>query len=1154
MGNYTGKTKKHFSPNLTKSNQTENPNGEKNKKNLKDINSTKKNTDNSSKKDKIKVDNDKKGFGFAKNKKDIIKPKVRLTFNHTYNALNDIFMLDYWKLFRLSKETSSKYYSKIQQYEKILNSIYVNYLIKKYKWQKDHENAKKLAKAISNYKIHKYNANLERVINDVYKRNLSYRYELNSLNKNAIKKEKNYHKKDLDRNYKNIKGHPKSESAVTFLIDEEKKSSEDITVTKNHSNASPTTNFKIDEDQSYDHTRDLLNSLNNDDKSALSTYHRNIDNYNNEEIRIKPLDNDEMESSILSKRVNSYDKPTTNLKEENIINHVNYLEDDNSIKANYDKESIDFVIKPNAVLKDIALTIHKESRDDIDNLAHIIQFTNLTQQGFLAEKHSNSDDNKVSLAKQYNRSLEMILNNDNSKSKALGLEMLIKSVEDAKIYEKDELPKATELINGTANFNTDAKKQINAVYKTLRDERANEIWMNTFLRDNLENHATEILKNFNGDNVTIHKEDILFSNPNSNYIPQGVYEFHHHGKGIVTGENYVELKEVNSGKYNRIYGSTIDDISNKLGDNLLPSLINTADEEIKHLIKNQANETVANNIMKSFIEESMIDYTTFKKNSIESDVFNTLFSMNNSDKINIEEIINNSIEKHNVNSDSLKKELISLNNTLSYNEKLGRAQAHSKFFNTPNGNLVKEMSNIMSILEKKQMVKKDLIGDFIKQFNENIKDKSINPMEIRDNIIIDNVPKPHTNRNAVISDILKKAENISYPLLETMTGENENVSEVIHEINNEKMFNIIGVENQLLDHLKSKTISPELIAKYGSEQALEYGKYAFVQKPLQDLIEHQTKTQKRMEEYYNFLAHDDSEQSRNFLNWNILPEPTESINSDLNNHVKDLGESKIAFGNFVGAKLNEVSIKDLKEIHKTNLNVDKGNIYTSSINGTKKRIDMYFEAIDNLGSKLDNSIVNRETNILSHGLLNEEDLLNLGDINDSIKGVTEPVVKPSITLKNKKLSHSENLIEDMMSWNTSIMAKSVEEGISLGLASSTSDIQYVLPISPLKPEIKPKGMISSEINDGYDESITSPRIAPPSESPVKLSGNTGIKYNISAKSDGSVPTSSITDAIQKIVRSHSNAGPNLNVSLNTQNDHSSISDQWLKGRVKNLIK
>lgn len=872
----------------------------------------------------------------------------------------------------------------------------------------------------------------------------------------------------------------------------------------------------------------------------------------------------------------------------------NYLRDDNAIvtaiKARHNKLGVGQLSNPGYILRDIGEATLTNSEDGLKQLSYIAASTALSEQEIISVKLIKNGEDKITTAGMYKRGIDKIINNNYKGDRKKGLGMLITSLDKGGVYPEAEMPTVEEIMNKTSKLDTDAKKHINAIYNVSITDKAKEIYSSSLLGDNagrpdqrridglaksmrgIDPNGSNILDSkvnviqesseLNGININgkrIEKGQLLVSNSKESNIPQSVYKFAEHGRGKTTGEAYARIIDVNNESEHFIYGHNLLDISYNMETNFNAPQMKYITGALANETKNQElTKSVAVRVQQDFIENSMTNYKTFRKNSAEAEVISILSSEHISDKMEVTKIVDEVMLKHKVKSDIVRNELIGIDNTLSKSERVGRVQAYQEFFGTSHGASVETMANVTGVLEG-HSIKESQSGEMIRAFNEATRQRGSNPMpsaqersDIMTQMIIDKIGPVHTNSNNVINEFINQSENLAYEIPKA----NKNVENIVEKINNVKTYNGAGVLEQLNTNFEtaSVNISKETLEKYGVSKAKEFAKDAFINKPLLKAELHQISVNERLGDYYSRLVKDGSDESKNFLNWN-------NITSDLslNSEIEELGKSKIAAsGKFIGASINELSMEDLRKIHGSTVTAEMKEAQILALTGTKERISMYFEQVDKLGAGGNEAITNRKTNLVSRGLLGSDEINNLGDINEAIKKAGEEAAirteSAAVKLEKETIKNAGDVIRNLKGWQKGALVGVVAGGIALGLASVTAGSQYTAPSSALRPQRKPNGKGSSDINGDFDEPDDNQRTAPASSSSARLEEPRGIKYNISAKSNGHVEASSFSGLIENIIRNNTNVGPKLNLSLNTQNDTKNVTDQWLQNKVKNLIR
>jgi hypothetical protein len=829
-----------------------------------------------------------------------------------------------------------------------------------------------------------------------------------------------------------------------------------------------------------------------------------------------------------------------------ILKADNYLRNDNvlitAIKAKHNKGAIGYISTPNYIVRDIAEEIFKGDKAGMEHLKNIYRLTDETEQKLIDIKHIKNGGEVLTNAPAYGRGLNLLAQGNAEE----GLDSIIHAMT-GPIFKKVDpetgkiiVPTGKSIIDGTADFSDDMTKSLHSLYTLFQDSRASDIWYSPLERnragasaDDIIQGLTNIYRNANlpDSEINRNKKKLIKESMDADFFTlngqrigeknvlynvsdeykQGVYRMSGYDVGGNSKQSFINLTDINSGEELKIYGSSFLDISDKITKNF--GIAKRADG---------AEGALSDNIQKRFINASLGSYGDFKQHSMEAELIHkSLNGQVEHDKI---DLANSIMGKYN-----------------SY-EQQAIAQTYQDFFGTQNGASVEDFARHTEALRKHNVQNPESL---IAQFNEKIRQAGANPRQVKEDMIVDAMNKDGlvSNRQRVISDISREAAQIDEPPVNRSTAR-----ATIQQINDSKLYNLREVAGQLHDNLRGQlgNVDPELISKYGDERLYKMAESKFVHTELNKARSHNVAELENLQKNYANLVEDGSEEAMSFLNWNSK----DVVNSYINDkNIEALGEARIAFGQHIGQRINDLSIADLRGIHSMSTE-GVPTEYLRAMRETQERVGEYFSVLDDLGKGESAPIMDRVTAKMG-STLGEDQLSQIGDINEAIrKAGAEAAQAETKTIESATAEVAEVASKAGHGRTAKVLAGA---GIALGLASVLAGTQFTAPPTALEPTRRPNGQGSPDSNGNYDEKPqVTPRVAPPTNSEQRTIVGSGVNYKVRAKSDGSHNNESVLAAIKHTISKFS--GPNLNVNVNTQDDTSGVSDSWLQEKISSLLK
>jgi hypothetical protein len=305
---------------------------------------------------------------------------------------------------------------------------------------------------------------------------------------------------------------------------------------------------------------------------------------------------------------------------------------------------------------------------------------------------------------------------------------------------------------------------------------------------------------------------------------------------------------------------------------------------------------------------------------------------------------------------------------------------------------------------------------------------------------------------------------------------------------------------------------------------------------------------------YESLVSTNSDKANDYLNWSdadkYMDAATGGLKYDnvslvLNREevLNTLGNQRIASGDFVGAKISDLSLDDLRNVIGAKGN---GNAY----NQTQTRVNAYLSAVDALdaesgGNKQINAMLNiihsRNTNYSNFATSSIDDAVDL----DSVVTQMNDAIKKAGKVLNGPV---EDIVKNTSMWNNKSVK--IATGIALGLAAAGFIAsQFTSPPSVLNPSKRPNGT-GSPNPDGDYSSSSKPMItaAPPSENTVRMASGNGVNFRVKGVMNPNLSNRDIAEAVGRTARKQGN----LNVNVNSR-DQSNIDRSWLQQQVSNMI-
>lgn len=842
-----------------------------------------------------------------------------------------------------------------------------------------------------------------------------------------------------------------------------------------------------------------------------------------------------------------------------VLKNTNYYADPEtlmiSLKARHNKGAIGLISNANLALRDTfqSIAVNSGSYEMFDVLEPARVLIDTSEQKIIDIKHLRKDE--ISAAKSYNDAVSNMGRAKNIDEFQEAFREFYNASKVNGIY--DNIDTVEDIMSGKADMALEGNRALSGVYEALKDDENRKIYRSrlrtsgsSLNSDWFDREGTvDILNALNGesveksviankkieairtamDSLNIKSGDVISKADNS-----GVFEVL--GSDLIGKNRYLELRDLSTGAVSKIHENIDENINDYIQDNFLVLKGKTRDEIISK--SNELREL-------GFITKSK----------------NDLLGGGSAARDIIEGAIAEGGTNYSKDQSPLAYAIDYLSNgSREYGHRFDKANAMEK------AGLLK----IYNEFGRDKLAAMNVANDIIEKSGANRYDsRYMMERMYYDLIERGNVAKLAREEQAqIFKDNLKKiSEDIAgYNNYSGSVNLNDNITK-LHDINALKKKYSENTTSLLRDN---SSLTVDDISEVTGEL---YGK-EYVQKAKYNANAIKSNTDAFIDIYKNNNGY-----NKVGFNWEANLYDLGSADS-----LKELGKSKIGFGEFANASIEDLSIKDLQKILNDDMSfsefgseildgidIDFGEnkkILDEIMAESKMRVEAYVNAVSSSGTDgaldtLRTRVTNGKNIYLSEGakLADEakEEIIQRGleakKIREAaameIKEGIEEAAKNNINTQNvnKVGKEADGIIKGAFDWKGIAKNKWVLGGTALGvgalaLASSNASKNYLKP-----KQVDPEGANFDARRENESESGVS-YTAPPS--PPKRAILGGLAMSITGRAKGSVNKEAVYQGINQSI--NASTGQTVNINSVEQDNTSKIDESWIESKISRLIK
>lgn len=829
---------------------------------------------------------------------------------------------------------------------------------------------------------------------------------------------------------------------------------------------------------------------------------------------------------------------------------AHYLNNPNKRQVGYvsrhGKEAIGYVSTPNYHLRDIAMSQLTKDEEGMKAFKNILELTNKTEQKLIDTKHLK--EFQFTQAQRYKTALNMIASGDaTGKAQQDGFDILQDVLKKARIFDKTEAAnnKAVyEFMPGIRSSLTkvfSSEEAVNQMGSILRKNTAGspvgqkiktleKIIYNTDANmgteaTNAVGRAVKAGKRTNEITVgtdAISESNLLASLSGDGQLPLGIYEYKGIGKGEVSGQSFAVLQDVDSRKEHRVYGNSVDDIEDILNHNTTTISESMAAPQREIMLKAKHDD---------ILNKATTNAYDFDRERVTSEYASRLSTNPNTDKI---ELANDVLKDYSyIDSAEYRNHLERLSPI--------ETEAYTKandFFTTPKGEDTRNFLRNMEALKQDNQVTNTQSKSLIEQFNNSIRQNGANRKNIADDLILKTLA-PGGNGTSYLQHYNEMAQNI------TPTAPSRpmaNLNDLIKEARGNELYDTkaVGVDlrENAMKYVNQIASSNEAMPG-GRDNIIKMIDKKAVENPLNRILRNEASKIDNLNKSYSRIAEANTPEARSFLNWN-------NVSGTGQEALEQLRSSKIAYGQYVGQEIGNLSMDQLNSVYNLQASEDSGSAIRSAIEGTRERLSQYFNTLD---SSRDGQHVFTSKQLKRVPLADVfvENGIKLGDTLDEL--MHDVAKAPKLNLKTSKLTDTVmDTVQDITKLDGGTI-KTVAIGAALGLAGLTLAGAITNP-GPLEPRRKPstgRGQ-APRIDGTYDTPPTAP-VQDVSIPTARVEDPNGVKFTV--KGRGNANPQQVSQTVSDVINGHS--GSAMNVNINTTDDSRPVDDNWLSDQFARLL-